>query len=237
MSVLYPGETPFSPDVIAILDVEQPEDDERLAWVVADEGKGPDLIIEVLHRGNRNKNLVENVERYARLGIAEYFVYDRLRQQIHGYRLSHPGVARYQRIVKQLGHYRSSVLGLELTILNQNLRFLSGEATLPVSADLIGRLQGMMESLETKALAAQEEAAAAQEQAERARAQNQEAVAAGLREGLLAILDARGIACQEDARQRVDSCVDATTLRQWLLRAKTATRIDDMFSRRASPDR
>lgn len=40
MTVIYPGAEVFSPDVLAVLDVEQPEDDERLAWVVVDEGQG-----------------------------------------------------------------------------------------------------------------------------------------------------------------------------------------------------
>jgi Uma2 family endonuclease len=223
LTVLYPGEKPFAPDILAVLDVEQPDDDERMAWVVADEGKGPDLVIEVLHRGDRDKDLVENVEFYAHLGISEYFVYDRLRQQIHGYRLIGPGASRYQRIVPQLGHYRSGVLGLDLAILGENLRFLSGEATLPVSADLIGRLQGMMEKLQTKTQQAQT-------QVEQAQAQADQALAAGLREGLLAILDARGIPCPDEARARVESCAEPSTLRRWLLRAKTAGRVEQVFS-------
>src|SRR5580693_6879435 len=52
LSVLYPGEKPFPPEILAVLDVEQTEEDERMGWVVADEGKGLDLVIEVLHRGH-----------------------------------------------------------------------------------------------------------------------------------------------------------------------------------------
>src|SRR3954471_20669771 len=37
MAVLYPGEPAFTPDVLAVLDVVEPEDDQRMAWVVADE--------------------------------------------------------------------------------------------------------------------------------------------------------------------------------------------------------
>ena len=85
--MIYPGERGFSPDILAVLGVEEPDEDERLSWVVADEGKGLDFVLEVLHRGDRDKDLVENVERYAQLGIPEYFVYDRARQQIHGFRL------------------------------------------------------------------------------------------------------------------------------------------------------
>lgn len=73
LSVVYPGEAAFSPDVLAVLGIEQPGDDPRMAWVVADEGKGLDFVLEVLDRGDRRKDLVENVERYARIGIPEDF--------------------------------------------------------------------------------------------------------------------------------------------------------------------
>lgn len=222
LAVLYPGEKPFSPDILAVLDVAPTEDDERMAWVVAEEGQGPDLVLEVLYKGDRDKDLVANVERYARLGISEYFVYDRLRQQIHGYRLIAPGAARYQRIIPQLGYYLSGVLGLNLAILDNNLRFLSGEALLPVSADLIGRLQGMMGNLEAKAQQAQAQADQAQAQAAQA--------LEGLREGLLAILDVRGIPCPDEVRARVESCAEPSTLRRWLVRAKAASRVDEVFS-------
>src|SRR5262245_22909676 len=42
MAVLYPDDKPFNPDLLAVLDVEEPEDDQRMAWVVAEEGKGLD---------------------------------------------------------------------------------------------------------------------------------------------------------------------------------------------------
>jgi Uma2 family endonuclease len=230
LAVLYPGEKGFSPDVLAVLDVAQPEDDERMAWVVADEGKGPDFVLEVLHRGDRDKDLVENVERYAHLRIPEYFVYDRARQQIHGYRLPAPSASRYQRIMPQLGHYRSNVLGLDLAILDDNLRFLSGEATLPVSADLIGRLRGIQESLEAKAERAQAKAEQAEAKAEQAEGQVDEALA-GLREGLMTILDVRGVPCPDEARARIESCGEPSVLRQWLARARTAASVDEVLGR------
>src|SRR3954463_13617073 len=116
MAVLYPGQESFSPDILAVLDVPEPEDDERMAWVVVDEGKGLDLVIEVLHRGDRHKDLVANVERYAALSIPEYFIYDRQRQQVIGYRLPRPNATRYERILPQLGRTSSMVLGLHLAV-------------------------------------------------------------------------------------------------------------------------
>jgi Uma2 family endonuclease len=240
MVVLYPGEKPFSPDVLAVLDVPQPEDDPRMAWVVVDEGKGLDLVIEVLHHGDRNKDLVENVEHYAYLGIPEYFVYDRARQQIHGYHLPSPGASRYQRLVPQLGRYRSAVLGLDLMIVGDDLRFLYGMAELPGSADLISRLEGMMESVTTKARAqieqAQAQAEQAQARAEQAQAQAQQALA-GLQDAILALLGARRIPCPDEARARVRSCIDPPSLQRWLLRATTAGSVEEVLSGDVPPPR
>ncbi len=209
MAVVYPGEEVFTPDVLAVLDVPQPENDERMAWVVTDEGKGLDFVLEVLHRGNRRKDLVENVERYAHLGIPEYFVYDRAQQRILGYRLpAVAGATRYERIVPQSGRYTSNVLGLDLAIQGGTLRFFQGMAELFGSDDLIGRLTGMVEAVEAKA----------DEAATRA-----DAAVAGLRSGILAALDTRGIPCPDDARALVAGCEDPATLQRWLLRALTAS--------------
>lgn len=201
MSVAYPGEDVFAPDVLAVLDVIQPEDDERLSWVVADEGNGIDLAFEVLHRGDRNKDLVENVTRYARLGIAEYFVYDRARQHVHGYRLSAKGAGRYDPVVPQSGRYSSRVLGLDMAIQGGSLRFFQGMAELFGSDDLIGRLERMVESAEARA---------------------DEAAAATLQEGILALLEARAVTCPDEVRSRVLECHDLATLRRWLVVAATA---------------
>jgi Uma2 family endonuclease len=207
MAVLYPGEEIFTPDVLAVLDVAQPEDDERLAWVVADEGKGLDLVLEVLHRGDRKKDLVDNVERYAKLGIPEYFVYDRARQQIHGFRLVNPGARRYQRIVPQAGRFASTVLGIDLAVVGGTLRFFHGESELGGTAGLVGRLQSMVDDLGAKA--------------DQAAVQAEQALAVA-RAGIFALLEARGVACPEDARARISACDDPATLQRWLLRATTA---------------
>ncbi|WP_437753493.1 Uma2 family endonuclease [Sorangium sp. So ce1389] len=229
LAVLYPGEEVFVPDILAVLDVPQPEDDPRMAWVVADEGRGLSMVLEVLHQGNRNKDLVANVERYARLGIPEYFVYDRLRQQVHGYRLPEPDAARYQRIVPQMGRHASSVLGLDLAVVGDRLQFFHGMAELFGSADLIGRLKGMMESLEARAEQAQAQAEQAQAQAEQAQAQAEQAMA-GLREAILAALAMRQIPCLDEARARLLACQEPATLQRWLLRAMSAGSLDEIFA-------
>jgi hypothetical protein len=236
MNVLYPGERVFTPDILAVLDVPPVENDPRLAWVVADEGKGLDLVIEVLHNGSRRKDLVRNVERYARLGIPEYFVYDRRMQQIHGFRLEDPSAKTYARIVPQAGRYRSLVLGLDLAIQDERLRFFQGMAELFGTTDLIGRLQGMVGSLETKADRAQtdiERALAdierAQADAERAQADAERAYDA-LRGAVLSLLESRAIPCSGETRARVLASSDPVDLQRWALRAASASRIDDVFA-------
>ena len=229
MAVHYPGEPVFTPDVLAVVGVAEPEDDPRMAWVVADEGKGLDLALEVLHRGDRKKDLVENVERYAKLGIPEYFVYDRHHQQIHGYRLTGERARRYQRIVPQFGRYTSSVLGLDLAIHAGTLRFFYGAAELPGTSDLIGRLNGMVADLEARAGEAQVQLQEATEQATQAQEQAAQALAA-LRQGVTALLGARGLVCSDEAWERLASCTDAATLQRWLLRAMSADAAEDVFA-------
>lgn len=166
LSVLYPNERGFAPDVLAVVGVEQPEDDERLAWVVAEEGRGLDVVLEVLHHGDRDKDLVFNVERYARLGIPEYFVYDRAQQRVVGYRLPTPEARRYERVLPQGGRLPSRVLGVALAVEGNRLCFWDGTAQLFSSDDLIQRLNAMVDSLESKADAARTATQAALDAAE-----------------------------------------------------------------------
>jgi Uma2 family endonuclease len=242
MAVLYPGEETFSPDVLAVVGVAEPDDDPRMAWVVADEHKGIDWVLEVLHRGDRRKDLVVNVERYARLGIPEYFVYDRLHQKIKGYRLAGPQARRYSHIAPQAGRYSSLVLGLDLSIQGGKLRFFDGITEICGTLDLIGRLHGMVDSLEAKAQRArvrirqerdrtqraQVKAHRAQLRTERAQVEAEQALSS-LRAGLLGLLDIRRIPCPTDARERVMSCSDPPLLQRWLLRAATVSTMEDVF--------
>ncbi len=90
-----------------------------------------------------------NVTRYAALGITEYFVFDRRHLRLRGYRLP-PGTQRYQPLVPQEGRLTSAVLGLELAIEGDKLRFYHGLAALPESAELITRLGSMLGDLEAR---------------------------------------------------------------------------------------
>jgi Uma2 family endonuclease len=149
LAVFYPGEPAFAPDLLAVLDAE-PHD--RMRWVVDTEGKGLDLVIEVHVAGDRLKDHELNVERYARLGIREYFIFDRARVRLHGFSLplDPEGGTRprtYQRLVPQAGRYTSAVLGLDLVLDGDRLRFFAGNALLEDADETIARLGVMLDKV------------------------------------------------------------------------------------------
>ncbi|AEI64271.1 Uma2 family endonuclease [Corallococcus macrosporus] len=145
LPVYYPGESMFAPDVMAVVDVEPRA---RMSWMVSAEGKGLDFALEVHVAGERRKDLERNVERFARLGIREYFVFDRGRLRLSGWRLDE-GRRVYRPILPQHGLYPSEVLGLDLQVDDERLRFYLGGAALPEAPELIARLEHMVERVET----------------------------------------------------------------------------------------
>jgi Uma2 family endonuclease len=144
LAVFYPGERCFVPDVLAVLDVE-PHD--RMRWVVNVEGKGLDFVLEVHAAGRRVKDHELNVERYARLGIREYFLFDKKHpSRLLAYRLA-AGGKTYDRIVPQAGRFASSVLGLDLVLEGDRLRFFVGSSPLEDADERIARLGAMVDRI------------------------------------------------------------------------------------------
>jgi Uma2 family endonuclease len=161
LPVYYPAERMFAPDVIAVLDVDPHP---RHRWVVSLEGRGLDFALEITLEGDRKKDLEENVDRYARLGIAEYFVLDLKLGRIVGYRLGPAGT--YEPIMPQAGRWPSQVLGLDLAREQGRVRFFAGSAPLPYADELIARLDAMVGDLVSKEQALAKELEAMTERAE-----------------------------------------------------------------------
>jgi Uma2 family endonuclease len=147
LPIYYPAEPRFAPDLLAVLDV---EDVDRDKWAVSAEGKGLDWVLEVHVGGDRKKDAELNVARYARLGIPEYFVYDRARNRLAAYRLDSPDARVYTAILPNHGFYESRVLGLDVQVDKDRLRFYAGTALLPESDELIARLQGMYDNAQQR---------------------------------------------------------------------------------------
>jgi Uma2 family endonuclease len=140
MPTYYPAEPRFAPDLFAVLEA---DDTVRDKWVVSAEGKGLDWVLEVHVGGDRKKDAEFNVARYARLGIPEYFLYDRASNRLLVYRLASPEARVYTAVLPNHGLYESRVLGLEVEVDNDRLRFYAGTALLLESDEIISRLQEM----------------------------------------------------------------------------------------------
>ena len=225
LMVLYPNEPPIDPDIIAVLGVPDPgENDTRLCWSVVDEGKGVDLVIEVLHRGNARKDLVQNVDRYARLGIREYFVYDRRKERVVGWRLD-PASKGYRALAPTAGRLVSEVLDLDLAVIDAKLRFFQGSGELTDSASLIVEFSKMVDDN----VAAFEAEQVAREQAEQERdsaVSERESAVRALRAAIRTVLRGRGLAIGADDEARLVAAT-AAQLDRWLSRALTASSTAD----------
>jgi Uma2 family endonuclease len=164
LPVYYPGQPVFAPDVFAVLDVEPRK---RASWSVSAEGKGLDFALEIIWSGRKKKDLEDNVATYAALGISEYVVFDRKHLRLRGYRLPPPpGGGRYQPLVPQAGRLASGVLGLDLALDGEKLRFYHGLAPLPDSAELIERLGSMVNDIQARMDEAERRAEEAERRAE-----------------------------------------------------------------------
>lgn len=173
LGVHYPGQHGFSADVVAVLDVPTHP---RSHWVVSAEGKGIDFALDVLVLEYRRKSAVSNVERYAKLGIQEYFVFDRTKRRLQGFELQSDGWS-YSAIVPQHRHHASRVLGLDLTIHGECLGFCIGDAVLPGVEALVAQLERRIDDDHSRLTTAQAIAEKETERANRAEARLEEALA------------------------------------------------------------
>jgi Uma2 family endonuclease len=167
LAVYYPGERRIVPDVLAVVDVDPHE---RMKWVVSAEGKGLDFVLEVHVEGDKGKDHERNVALYARLGIAEYFIFDRGRLRLRALRLT-AGAREYVPILPQGGRYASHALGLDLVLEGERLRFYSGTAPLDEADELIRKLDAMTDDLIRRREAAEQQREAAEQQRDAAEQQ------------------------------------------------------------------
>lgn len=141
LPVYYPDEPMFAPDLLAVLDVDTHE---RASWVVSHEKRGLDFVLEIHVSGDAKKDAEKNVERYARLRIPEYFMFEPARGRLLGHRLV-SGEPAYTPIVPQQGRWPSGVLDLDLAVDGGRVRFYHGSAPLPDARELIDRLSTMVD--------------------------------------------------------------------------------------------
>jgi Uma2 family endonuclease len=111
-----------SPDVLVTKGLEQRRRDNYLLW---QERRPPNIVIEVTSRTTREEDLEDKFEIYRdEVRVAEYFLFDPrgeyLRPALQGYRLQ---AGRYERIKRLSGRLPSVELGLHLEQHERQLRF------------------------------------------------------------------------------------------------------------------
>jgi Uma2 family endonuclease len=221
LAVLYPGEPVIVPDLLAVVDVVDPER-ERDTWRVLDEGRGVDFVLEFRDLGKKHKDLVDNVKEYAALGISEYFSFDCRSTGLRGWRLPGAGARTYTQMVPQGGFFPSQVLDVELGVVGGRLRFFKNRAQIPTSEELVGRLEEMTDVYQSRIDEAERQRDKAERQIDGARA--------AMAEGVLRTLAARGIAVTEEQRARVTSCEDFERLVRWVTGAPSASTAEALLS-------
>lgn len=107
-----------APDVFVVLDVENKE---RRYYNIEEEGKAPDLIIELISTSTKLEDLGNKRVLYAGLGVREYYVFDPtgevIKGQLRGFRLND---GEYIPIVGS--RLQSQVLDIDLVVEQGRLR-------------------------------------------------------------------------------------------------------------------
>ncbi len=234
LAVLYPAEAVIVPDVMAVLDCDPDYEPDR--WVVQNEKRGIDLVIEVRNLGKKHKDVVENVLDYARVRIPEYFSFDCRRGVLRGWRLADPQARSYQPIVPQGGSLRSNVLGLELAVLQMRLRFFQGQSIVPTETELISRLQSIIDERQGALDLAERQRTDAEQQRADAERQRADAVdqlsrvQVALARSILDVCRFRGLALSDAQRARIAAESDASLLATWSERAASAATGDELLA-------
>ena len=108
-----------APDILVVFGVEKKE---RRTYKIDAEGKGPDIVIELTSSSTKAEDQVLKHYIYANLGVREYFLFDpyseTIKPALRGFRLEG---GEYVPMAGET--LRSEVLGLELKVENNRLRF------------------------------------------------------------------------------------------------------------------
>ena len=173
-----------APDVFAVRGVEKKL---RPIYKVWEEGKGPDVVVEVTSPSTHREDLQEKRTLYERLGVREYFIFDpegrRFQPPFRGYRLEKGNLRPVppDRVEGGKTVYRSEVLGLELHGGGPSLRWVDPATgrLLPNRKELARLAEEMLHKVEREQAKGEQERARAEK--ERARADRAEAELARLR--------------------------------------------------------
>ena len=164
----------LSPDVFVVRGIPKGDDRRRHNYLVWEEGKGPDLVIEITSEWTRDEDQIEKHGIYQDiLRVQEYFLFDPLHDYLvpplQGLRLASGG---YRSIRRVKGRLPSKVLGLHLEANGDLLRLYDPTAgrRLPIPPET-REARKRAEAARTQAEKAQK---AAESEVERLRRENEE---------------------------------------------------------------
>jgi Uma2 family endonuclease len=110
-----------SPDIFAVRGIST---EARRVYSVEKEGKAPDLVIEFTSKKTKKTDTIKKPKIYSWLGVKEYFLFDPLgdylKPRLIGYELAG---GDYRRMNLEKSRLHSKVLGLDLVVEGDNLRF------------------------------------------------------------------------------------------------------------------
>ena len=118
--------TSIAPDVFVVFGIDKRQRSSYLVW---EEGKGPDFVLEILSPGTKNNDLEKKPETYAALGVKEYFIYDPIGELMESplKALQLVGKSYQQIAINRLSNgdfsIFSPVLGLEIRVESGKLAF------------------------------------------------------------------------------------------------------------------
>lgn len=156
-----------SPDIFIALGVPQGERENYKIW---EEGKAPDLVIEITSKSTRIRDIGFKKGLYEVLGVRDYLLFDPrheyLKPSFQAYRLEGDSFVRV--LVGENCAYISAVTGLEFRIVNGVLRIFSANGEM-----LLNPSEYATKAREQAARAEQEKARAEQEKARADRLQRE----------------------------------------------------------------
>ena len=152
------------PDLMVAFDADPALYYAQNGYVISEQGKPPDFVLEVASRSTGRRDTVEKRVRYAELGITEYWRFDET-GQYHRTRLSGDRLVdgRYEPI--EIGELPDGSLQGHSVVLNVDLRWADGQLHWhdPATGERIASLESEREArLQAQALAAAEHRARAQ---------------------------------------------------------------------------
>lgn len=109
-----------APDVFVVLGVNKKE---RRTYKTWEEGKAPDVIIEVTSSSTKYKDTKIKMALYRQLGVKEYYLYDPTGDYLPGQLQAHHLKGKdYHLVPSKRSTWKSPVLGLEMKLENGRLR-------------------------------------------------------------------------------------------------------------------